>query len=217
LHINAQLDAGAHALITTPGATRFYRSDGALAVQRARLQLAEGARLEWLPMETIAYSGCQADNAVRAELAVGAEMMGWDLLALGLAAAGQPFSAGCFTQHLELPGVWLERGRVVAGDPLLASPLGWAGHAVLATAWFAAGSALAPARCAALLEAARQEAAAHELGATAGATSPQPAVVVLRVLAPRVEPALQLLVRVRAAWRQLAWGLGAEPPRIWRT
>jgi len=40
---------------------------------------------------------------------------------------------------------------------------------------------------------------------------------VLRVLAPRVEPAMQLLAAARAAWRSAAWGLAAEPPRIWRT
>ncbi len=218
LHIDLRLDAGTHALVTTPGATRFYRSEGATAQQRATLRLAEGARLEWLPMEAIAYSGCRADNAVVAHLAPGAEMMGWDLLALGLPAAGQPFAEGWYRQHLELPGVWLERGRVAADDlALLHSPLGWAGHPVLATAWFAAGSALVPARREALLDAARQAATAHALTATAGATAPQSAVVVLRVLAPGVEPAMALLAQARAAWRQVAWGLAAEAPRIWRT
>jgi urease accessory protein len=41
--------------------------------------------------------------------------------------------------------------------------------------------------------------------------------VVLRVLAHRVESAMQLLAQVRGAWRQAAWGLQAQPPRIWRT
>ena len=46
LHISATLQPGAHALVTTPGATRFYRSEGLQALQQTRLQLAEGARLE---------------------------------------------------------------------------------------------------------------------------------------------------------------------------
>ena len=50
LHLHADLAQGSHALITTPGATRFYRSEGALAVQRVQLRLAAGARLEWLPL-----------------------------------------------------------------------------------------------------------------------------------------------------------------------
>jgi urease accessory protein len=42
-------------------------------------------------------------------------------------------------------------------------------------------------------------------------------VVVLRLLARRVEPAMALMLRVRAAWRQLAWQMEPHPPRIWRT
>ena len=218
LHLDARLDAGAHALITTPGATRFYRSEGALALQHTHLQLAEGARLEWLPMETIAYSGCQAANRVTAALEPGAEMMGWDVLALGLPAAGLAFEAGVYSQQLELPGQWLERGRIAAADAtLLQGPVGWAGHRVSATLWFAAGSALPAARRTALVDAARELLQGHELAAAAGATAPQSCVVVLRVLAGRVEPVMQLFAAVRAAWRQLAWGLAAEPPRIWRT
>ncbi|HZF79948.1 MAG TPA: urease accessory protein UreD, partial [Rubrivivax sp.] len=57
----------------------------------------------------------------------------------------------------------------------------------------------------------------HTLARTAGATAPQSRVVVLRALAPSVEPAMQLLAQVRAAWRAIAWNLSAQPPRIWRT
>lgn len=217
LRVDAELAPGAHAVITTPGATRFYRSEGATALQQVRLQLAAGARLEWLPMEAIAYSGCRATSALDLQLAPGAETMGWDVLALGLPAAGQAFEAGHFEQRIELPGRWLERGVVRAGDPLLRSPLGWAGHTVLATAWWAAGEPLPTARRDALLEAARACTETHALSRTAGVTAAQPQLLVLRVLAPRVEPAMQLLMQVRAAWRRAAWGLAAEPPRIWRT
>jgi urease accessory protein len=145
-------------------------------------------------------------------------MMGWDVLTLGLPAAQAPFVDGWFAQHLELPGIWLERGRVDASDSLLLkSPLGWAGHGVLATMWFAQGEPLAPAKRDNLLDAARNLVAAHALARTAGVTAAQTSVVVLRVLAHKVEPAMQLLAQVRAAWRQRAWGLSAEPPRIWRT
>jgi len=218
LHIHATLQAGAHALITTPGATRFYRSAGPQALQQTQLHLAEGARLEWLPMETIAHSGCRAENSLRAELAPGAEMIGWDVLALGLPAAEQPFVQGWYRQHLEVPGTWLDRARIAADDAvLLHGPQGWAGHSVLATLWLATGTPLPPARRSALLDAARHAVAGSPLAATAGVTSPQNSLVLLRVLASQVEPVMQLLVAVRAAWRQTAWGLDAEPPRIWRT
>ena len=53
-------------------------------------------------------------------------------------------------------------------------------------------------------------------GVTAGVTAVQPSVLVLRVLAGRVEPAMALLAKVRAAWRLAAWQLQANPPRVWR-
>jgi urease accessory protein len=223
LEITAQLAPGTHALVTTPGATRFYRSAGAEAVQSVVAQVAEGARLEWLPLETIAYRGCIARNHMRFELAPGAEMMGWDVLALGLPAADQAFEAqglapSRYTQEIELPGVWLERGTVDATDTLLLdSPLGWAGHRVMGTMWFAAGQDLGRTRQEALLDAARAVQADHALARSAGSTSPHGAVVVLRVLAPRVEPALALMSQVWAAWRQTAWDLTPCPPRVWRT
>ena len=218
LHLHATLAEGCHALITTPGATRFYRSEGAVALQSVQLQVAAGARLEWLPMESLAYSGCLARSEVRMALAPGAEMIGWDVLALGLPASGAPFERGTFWQHLELPGCWLERGRVDAHDTTLlqASP-GLGGCTVLGTAWFAAGQGLPQARREALLARARDAVQGEALAATAGITAPQARVVVARVLAQGVEPALALLARVRAAWRLAAWGLQAEPPRIWRT
>jgi len=219
LQVDAHLAPGAHALITMPGATRFYRSNGPLAEQRVHAQLSDGARLEWLPLETLAYTGCQVHNQLRFDLAPSAQMIGWDLLALGLPAAEQAFAQGSFLQELQLPGAWLERGRIDATDTLLLdTPLGWAGRRVLGTLWFAAGSALTTAARDALLDAAREQIALHEpLARHAGATAVHERVVVLRVLADRVEPAMALLAAVRGAWRQQAWGLAPNPPRIWRT
>lgn len=224
LDVDAHLAAGSHALLTTPGATRYYRSNGAAAHQSVRLSVDPGARVEWLPLETIAYRGCDAHNRLQLDLAPGAEALGWDVLALGLPAAGEPWDTGHYRQHLELPGIWLERAHVDAADArLLHSPLGWNGHRVLATLWFAAGAPLATARREALLETARAAFAdavmpgnGSAVGA-AGATAPTDHTVVLRALAPRVEAAMALLQRVWGRWRRAAWDLAPCPPRVWRT
>lgn len=219
LHVEATLAEGAHALVTTPGATRFYRSGGEPALQAVDARLAAGARLEWLPLETIVHAGALAENRMRFMLAPGAEMIGWDLLALGLPASGERFDAGRFTQQIELPGIWLERARLDATDRrLFDSPLGWNGQTVLATLWFAAGTPLAASRRDALLDAARETAATTSpFGLNAGASAAHAEVVVLRVLAARVEPASALLAQVWARWRTLAWTLEPCPPRVWRT
>lgn len=209
---------GSHGLITTPGASRFYRSEGDLALQRTRIRLAAGARLEWLPLEAICYSGCRAENRLSIEVEPGAELIGWDVTALGLPNAGQPFERGTYLQHIEVPGVWLERGRIDAADHrLLQSPIGLGGHRCMASLFFVAGSPVARARRDALLAHSRSLLEASPLAESAGATSPHAEVVVLRVLAPVVEPAMQLLRQVWQAWRAELWRLPAATPRIWST
>lgn len=216
LAVDLQVQASAHLLITTAGAARFYRSTGALAEQDTTLQLGAGARAEWLPLETIAYDGCIARNRLRFSLEPSAELLGWDVLALGLPAAGLAFASGHFEQHLEWPGVWLERGRIDARDRrLLASPLGLAGRSVSATLWLASGCAIPDTRRDKLLEAAR--AITADASVISGATAPNDRVLVLRALAQRVEPAMGLLRKVWSAWRSEAWGLAGDAPRVWRT
>ena len=216
LDITATVGPGAHGLVTTPGATRFYRSTGERALQRTHLTLAEGARLEWLPLEALCYNACNAENHLTLNLAPGAECMGWDVTALGLPHAGQPFDTGRFVQHIEAPGLWLERGVIDAADHrLLESPLGLAGQRCMASLFFVTGRPLDRARRDTALDAARAVMDAHALKASAGATSPNGQVLVVRALAPQVEPAMQLLQQVRAAWRAALWQLCAEPPRIW--
>ncbi|MBI2772665.1 MAG: urease accessory protein UreD [Burkholderiales bacterium] len=216
LDISISAEAGAHGLVTTPGATRFYRSEGETAAQRTRISLDAGARLEWLPLEAICYSGCIAENRLELALAPGSELIGWDVAALGLPEAGLPFASGSLQQHIEMPGAWLERGRIAAGDArLMDGPLGLAGRRCLATLFLVAGTELSRPRRERALELAREVIEAHPLAATAGATSPGPRVVAVRVLAPLVEPALGLLKAVRSAWRPELWDMPATVPRTW--
>ena len=216
LDIKVSLGPGAHGLVTTPGATRFYRSEAGLATQQVHARLEAGARLEWLPLEAIAYNQCDALNRAVFDLAPGAELMTWDITALGLPATDLPFVQGTFRQHLEIPGVWLERGTLRGQDTrLLNSPLGLAGQRCMATLVFASGTPIATARLAQGLEAARECLEAHDLRWLSGVTSPHPQVMVLRVLAPVTEPAVHLLKQVWVAWRHALWQLGGTPPRLW--
>lgn len=216
LEIAVRAGAGSHGLITTPGAARFYRSAGDAAVQRATIAVAAGARFEWLPLEAICYSGCIAENHLLLDLAPGAEMIGWDVTAFGLPASDLPFERGSLLQHLEARGSWLERGRIAADDRrLMDGPLGLAGHRCLATLYFACGSALERGRREQALELANQAIATSGMAACAGATAPSPGAVVVRAVAPLVEPALALLKSIRALWRPALWDLPATQPRTW--
>ena len=216
LDIQVNVAEGAHALVSTPSATRFYKSGGQAALQQVTATLAPGARLEWLPLEAIAYNDCEATNRAIFNLAPSSELMAWDVTALGLPSSDMAFTKGHFQQHLEIPGVWLERGNLRGDDTRwLNSPLGLAGQKCLASLVFASGNNIEPQRAAQALEAAREVLEAHPLRLQAGVTCAHPQVIVLRVMSPLVEPSMDLLKQVWAVWRHTLWALPSTPPRIW--
>ncbi len=207
LAIDIEVQAGAHLLATTPAATRFYRCrHGLEATQTVSARVAEGARLEWLPQETLAYPGCRARNQV--QIALQGQVLASELLVLGLPEADQAFDEGELLQHLEIEGLWIDRGWLRAQDrALLDGPCGLQGRRVLGSLLIAQAQAFEPA----LVEALRQD--AHELGAAA--TLLHGRLLLARVLTAQLEPAILQLRALRAAWRQRAWGLGGIEPRIW--
>jgi len=216
LDIQVTVAEGAHGLVSSPGATRFYKSGGHPALQQVVAHLADNAKLEWLPLEAIAYNDCEATNRAIFNLAPSAELITWDVTALGLPSSDMAFTQGHFQQHLEIPGVWLERGNIRGEDTRwLNSPLGLAGSKCLASLVFASGSAIDSDRTTQALEAAREVIESHPLRLQAGITCAHPQVIVLRVMSPLVEPTMDLLKKVWAVWRHTLWALPSTPPRIW--
>lgn len=216
LNINLRLDADAHALISTPGAARFYASDGAAAVQRVAVQVAPGARLEWCPLEAIAYPGCRAESHWHARLAPGAQLLAWDVVALGLPATGHAFDHGRYTQRWSIDGLWREHARIDAEDQrLMHGRLGLNGHNTLGTLVLAHGNPWSKGQQENLLACCREALQAHTAVPLA-ATAPNPQMIVVRGLAHQVEPLMAGLQAAWAALRHAAWDLEAAAPRVWR-
>jgi len=94
LLIDIQVEGEAKALITTPGAGKFYRSAGQQALQTVSLKIKENATLEWLPQETIVFEGARLVSDVRVDLATNARFIGWEIMVLGRPAANESFNQG---------------------------------------------------------------------------------------------------------------------------
>ena len=216
LDMSVRVQQGAHALVTTPGATRFYRSNGAQGMQRTRITLEPGARLEWLPLEAIAYNACDAVNEVHLDLAPDSQLITWDITAFGLPHANEPYAQGRFVQHIHWPGRFLERGVIDAlDDRLMNGPLGLAGARCMGSLIFASGSALPRALRESLLEATHGVLGDLPDGVAAGVTAPNAHMIVLRGVSPVVEPLMLLWQKVWAEWRSGVWQVGGVRPRIW--
>lgn len=217
LAFDLTLAPAARVLCTTPGASRFYRCADGDGSQRQTLIVAAGAVLEWLPQETLVYSGAQARSTTRVELDAGAQCLAWDILAFGRPASAEPFNRGAYDGAFEVwrdgRPLWLDRLRVAGGSELLQAPWGLQGYAVCAT--LIATLRDGP-QARALLHALRAELSVAADQGRLGLTMVD-GLLCLRVLAAGTEIARKLLARCWDRWREASLGKRAVPPRIWQT
>ena len=94
LRMDLDVEPHAHAVVTTPAAGKFYRSEGAVAHQAVRLAVASQGRLEWLPQETLLFEGTRVDASVDIALETGARFIGWEVMSFGRPAINEGFSHG---------------------------------------------------------------------------------------------------------------------------
>jgi urease accessory protein len=211
LSVDVEVSTAAHALITTPGASRWYRSAGAEAAQNVRLSVARGAALEWLPQETIVFDGARASLRTQVELEREAHFVGWEVVCFGRVASGERFRTGLLTQISEIRqgGVPLfgEYARVEGGSRVLEARSGLAGCPVSGVLLVAGRDLERPLR-------ERLRALDAGADALAGVTS-LPGVTVARYLGRSAQAARAYFVRAWSLLRPALLGRNAVPPRIW--
>ena len=210
LDISARVAPGAEALVTTPGATKFYHSVGPVARQRQRLDI-DGGTLEWLPQENILFPGADAHLTTEVELKGDAKFIGWEIHCLGLPVVGERFESGraVFGFSLLRDGLPLLHERLVVGnDRDLSAPAGLRGHPVVATLYATTVDN-------GVLEAAR-EAVPMEHRRQLGITLVD-GVLVARYLGGSTERARGLFVCLWETIRPAVLGRTACAPRIWNT
>jgi len=215
LAIDVDVGPAAMTRLTTPGATRWYRSAGPQARSQLSARVGQGGFLEWLPQEQIVFDGANALSSLRFELAPDATLIAWDVTVLGRKAGDQPFASGTWRTRIDIERagqrVWSDRASTHASDPMRRSPLGWGGHDVLAT-FIATG----PKQLTAILPAVRALPVAGSAGITEvmGSSSP---LLIARLLTDSVAPATAWLAALWRLVRPASIDRPAHPSRIWRT
>ena len=208
----------AHALLTTPAATKFYRTRGPEAAQTQRLIVADDGALEWLPQEVILHDGTAARLATEVHLAPGARFIGVDTLVFGLAARGETFAVGRCRQRFDVyrgqRPLLIERGCFDADNPVHAAAWGLGGARVH-TLFVAAP---APPRIAELLPALRALGDLFAPAAHAGVTVLGAGdALVGRYLGDSAEQARAFVHQLWTLIRPTLMMRPAVPPRIWAT
>lgn len=218
LTIDAQIEARAGVLLTTPGAARWYRSAGPHAQQALRVRIGAGASLEWLPQPSIVFDGARGRASTEVRLDADGCYIGWEIVCLGRTAAGERYRQGDMQMQTRLVREdavsWTERARIEGGSRLLVSPLGLDGEPVSGTLIAAFGTErLTRALGDRLLQGCRALAPSSGRG---GITR-LPGVFVARYLGSRSDAAHDYFVRLWQLLRPTLLGRAALSPRIWKT
>jgi urease accessory protein len=215
LHIDVTLHPGAQALLTTPAATKFYRSAERYAAQTLRAQVADGATLEWLPQETIVFDGAWARSSTRVELARDARFIGWEVVCLGRPVNHETFTRGAWQQHLEVwrdgAPLFIDRSDVRGNAPVLTQMWGWTGYSISGVLVCAATDLPRE-----LLQTLRESCAALQRDGVFAATQLRGALV-CRYLGHHAQHARACLQRAWEMLRPEYLGKAAQVPRIWNT
>lgn len=216
LAIDIDLAESTHAVITTPGSTKWYKANGKLATQRIDVRVAAGARLDWLPQNNIVFESSNVALEFSLTIDDHATAIGWDAMQLGRQAAGERWSDGRLVSVARIRGTdgrlrWFERARLSADDLLRDAPQGLAGFAAYGTLW-----AVGPA-C--------DDALAESLSGSLGfgpqlrgaASCGAPGVVIVRVVSHSMEMLQQALTDAWLAMRETVHGVAPKPLRLWTT
>jgi urease accessory protein len=208
--IDLDLTPDADLVLTTTAAEKIYRSDGPVSRIVNRVTLGAGARLTWLPQETIVFDRARVRRRFEADLAPGAALIAVEVVAFGRAAHGERIGEGLFAD------AWRVRraGRLTYADNfVLEGPI----SDLLARAAIGGGARA----CATLLDIsdgaeARLEDARARLAEAAmpgieAAASAWNGHLVVRALADRIGPLRTLVARFLGGYR------GLPMPRVWQS
>ncbi len=215
LHIQARVQPGAHALLTTPSAGKVYGTDsqGVPQGQNVTLNAHDGV-IEWLPMESIVFDRANALMRLDVNLTGMATAIGWDIVCLGREAGNHPFDTGRLDQRLHIHRddrpLLLENLSVAGGGSLQAGAFGLGGRTVAGTMFVASDNP----DLQLLVEPVRE--ALHAQIGLIGVTCRR-GVLLVRYLGDRAEEARNLLEQAWRVIRPALLGLSACAPRIWAT
>ncbi|GEJ55451.1 urease accessory protein UreD [Anaeromyxobacter diazotrophicus] len=102
IDVEVAVERGATALLATQSNTRVYRSTGAVASQRLRARVAEGALLAVLPEPTACFAGARFEQEQRFEVEEGGSLLLLDAFTEGRGARGERWAFHAYASRNEI-------------------------------------------------------------------------------------------------------------------
>jgi len=213
LDITVRAGERATATVSAAAAEKVYRSLGPATRIDTRLEAAAGARLEWIPQETILFDGARLERRIGVDLAPDARLLMAEIMVFGRAARGEVLTSGAIRDSWRLRRggtlLWAD-GMGLEGDigTTLTAPFGFGAAEAFGTLLYAGEGAEA------LVPLLRGE--DRTWPAPGGVTLPRPGLLVGRWLG-RAMDVRRSVAAAMLAVRAEAMGLPARLPRLWTT
>lgn len=219
LQININVRQNAHALLTTPGATRWYKANGRHAAQTVVIDLAADSRIDWLPQENIFFEQANAQLHTQFNMRSGASAIGWEITQLGSIKKDNHWDEGTVLLNTQLMldqhPLWIDAGELCADSPMRNSANGLDGFPVLATLW-AFGPSLTASQTEALAEILPWDNTVRA-GLTYMPQENEQGLCLIRVVGHHVEDVKRLLIKLWMLMRPLIQKTEGAYLRIWNT
>lgn len=101
--LTAEAKSGSALTLTTQAAERVYQAQpGMPGKLNSRLHVKRGARINWLPQETILFNGCALDRSLTVDLEEGARLLLAEPLIFGRTAMGETLTDASFSDRIEI-------------------------------------------------------------------------------------------------------------------
>ena len=212
LELEIAVDTDSWGIITTPGATKFYRSRQGVATQNVRIKIRKNAVLEWFPQENIQFNGTRSKTSVQVNLDARAQFIGWDINCFGRPASCEPLRQCDVSNRFEIwqndTPVFLDRAYYTSDDPIFNAAWGLQG--------FPVNGILVCSNSQLSLLSKVRESGVLNTSANIGATDKQ-GIMIFRFLGHHAQEAKSIFQNIWKILRPALLGVDAITPRIWNT
>jgi len=211
LEIDISSNDNANSLITTPGATKIYRSNTKSSINQ-HLRLGSNAVLEWMPQETILFNEAKTEINTRIDLLDSSQLFYWDILCFGMPVNNARFDSGQCRQSLQfwkndIP-LLIEKMDIEGDGDILHSSWGMRNHYVNAIAVMTNNGAE-------VVKGIRESVNCNN--SSLFAVTKKQNIVICRYLGDSVDEAKHYFIQAWEIWRQVELKKHAVSPRIWNT
>ena len=213
LDIDVSIGSDCHVVLSTPSATKWYKSFKNPATQKVQFNLGANSKLDWLPQENLFFKGANSKLITKLMLSSTSSFIGWDATMLGRYASGEEWTNGKIhmLNQIERDGklIWVENGHIDAEDQYVSSLPQLGSWPVCATLW-----AIGP-NCKKALAAALSEMMPWTKELRAGITHLPQGVLIIRAVSKDIEITRNFMIDAWTRLRPVVHSVPAQPLRLW--